>query len=148
MTNSQLHFDKHVHEANEYLKKLAADLGHPEELSRVFIIWRAVMHTIRDRIHIGESFHLMSQLPLLLKGMYVHNWKYHAKPPLDFDTIEGMKDEVKKHQDQYGEQQFDWSKSTEDIISITLSSLNNYLTEGELNHIKGQVPEEVKLLFP
>lgn len=148
MAQSNPGFEKFVQDANSYVKKLAADLGHPDELGRVFIIWRAVMHAIRERIQISESFDLMSQLPLLLKGMYVHNWKYHEKPPLDYDTIEEMKTVVKKYQDQYGEQQFDWSKSTEEIISITLLSLNEYLTEGQLEHVKGQMPEEVKSLFP
>ena len=141
-------FEKHVQGANEYLKNLAADLGHPEEKSRVFIIWRAVMHVVRERMHMGESFDLISQFPILLKGYYVDDWKYSDKPPLDFSTIEGMKDQVKKYQDRYGEQQFDWSKSTEEIISITLNSLKQYLSEGQMEHIKGQMPQEVQTLFP
>ena len=39
-------FEKHVQTANEYLKDLAIDLGHPEEKSRVFIIWRAAFYGI------------------------------------------------------------------------------------------------------
>src|SRR5690554_1009225 len=140
-------FEKHVQEANGYLNKLAADLGHPEEKSRVFIIWRAVMHVIRERIQISESLDLISQLPLLLKGYYVHDWKYHDKPPLDFDTIEGMIEQVEKFQERYGEHQFDWGKSTEEIISITLKSLEQYLSKGQLEHIKGQMPKELQLLF-
>ncbi|MEX2594046.1 MAG: DUF2267 domain-containing protein [Anditalea sp.] len=106
------------------------------------------MHAIRERIHIAESFDLMSQLPILLKGMYAHNWKFHERPQLDYDDIEGMKIQVKKFQDQYGEQKFDWSKSTEEIISITLLSLSKYLSEGQFEHIKGQMPPGVKPLFP
>ena len=141
-------FEKHVQGANEYLKTLAADLGHPEEKSRVFIIWRAVMHAIRERIQLGESLDLISQFPMLLKGYYVDNWKYSEKPSLSFDTIEGMKDQVKKYQDRYGEQQFNWSKSTEEIIAITLKSLERFLSEGQMEHIKGQMPQAVEPLFP
>ncbi len=125
---------------------MANDLGHPEEKQRVMIIWRAVMHTIRDRIQISESLDLISPLPMILKGIYTTGWKYTEKPPYDFTTIEQMKTQVKALQNQYGEQEFSWSKSTDEIISIVLDSLERYLPEGQMEHIRGQLPQEIKTL--
>jgi uncharacterized protein (DUF2267 family) len=51
---TNLSFDKFAQEAHEYINELARELEHPEEKERVLIIWRAVMHTIRDRIHLGN----------------------------------------------------------------------------------------------
>lgn len=146
MANTNLSFDKFVQQAYEYINQLAADLGHPDEKERALIIWRAVMHTIRDRVHISESFHLMSQLPTILKGIYAEGWKYHEKPPKRFKGVDEMKDEVKALQDQYGETIFDWEKSTEEIISITVNSLKRFVTEGQLEHIADQMPKDVKEL--
>lgn len=146
MANTNLSFDKFKQEAYEYFNELAAELGHPDERERVLIIWRAVMHTIRDRIQIAESFHLMAQLPTILKGLYAEDWKYHDKPPKEFSEIEEMKKEVKALQNQYGETDFDWNKSTEEIISITIHSLKRYVTAGELQHLSDQLPKEVKAL--
>lgn len=143
---TKLSFEKFAKEAHEYINQLATDLGHPEEKERVMMIWRAVMHTIRDRIHLGESFQLMDPLPMILKGYYVQNWKYSEKPPMDYDTIEEMKNEVKKLQDMYGEEDFPWSKSTEDIIAITIHSLHRYLSDSQLQHLKGQMPKNIKEL--
>lgn len=144
MNSSNLELDKYVHEVNEYISQLASDLGHPDEKQRVMIIWRAVMHTIRDRIQISESLDLISPLPLILKGLYTLGWKYTESPPYNYETIEQMKTRVKNLQSQYGEQEFDWGKSTEDIISVVLDSLERYCTEGQMDHIRGQLPEEVK----
>jgi len=108
------------------------------------IIWRAVMHTIRDRIQISESLDLISPLPLILKGMYTLGWKYTETPPYTYETIEQMKTRVKNLQSQYGEQEFDWGKSTDEIISIVMDSLERYCTEGQMDHIRGQLPQEVK----
>ena len=141
---TNLSFEKFAQEAHEYVNELAQELGHPEEKERVLIIWRSVMHTIRDRIHLGESLQLMDPLPMIFKGIYVQNWKYSEKPPKDFDTIEEMKKEVKTMQEQYGEQDFPWKKSTEEIISITVNSLKRFLSESQLQHLKGQMPKEVK----
>lgn len=144
MNSSKLELDSYIHEINDYISQLANDLGHPEEKQRVLIIWRAVMHTIRDRIQISESLDLISPLPLLLKGMYTVGWKYSETPPYDYETLEQMKTQVKALQNQYGEEDFDWNKSTDKIISIVLDSLERYFTEGQMNHIRGQLPEEVK----
>lgn len=144
MEPSDLGIGKYFHELHDYVNQLSRDLGHPEEKKRVMIIWRAVMHTIRDRISISESLDLISPLPMILKGVYTMGWKYSETPPYDYNTIEQMKDQVKELQDKYGEQEFDWQKSTEEIISITLNSLKRYFTEGQMDHIRAQLPEEVR----
>lgn len=144
---TNLKFDKFAQEAHEYINDLAKELGHPEEKERSLIVWRSVMHTIRDRIHIGESLQLLAPLPTIFKGIYVEDWKYNAKPPLDYDTVEEMKAEVKKIQQRYGEQEFNWSKSTEDIISTTVRSLKKFMHDEQLQHLKDQMPRNVKELF-
>lgn len=146
MNNSTVDVENYAHEVNEYVNKLALDLGHPKEQQRVLIIWRAVMHSIRGRITISESFDLMAPLPLILRGIYTTGWKYAETPPYDYKTIEEMKEQVKALQNQYGEQEFSWSKSTEEIISIVLDSLERYFTEGQFDHIRSQLPEEIKSL--
>lgn len=55
-----------------------------------------------------------------------------------------MKNQVKKHQNDYGEQDFSWSKPTDELIVITLNSLKDFMSKNQLNHIKGQMPKEIK----
>ncbi len=71
-----INFEKFAQEGNEFLSRLATSLGHPEEKGRTGIIMRSVMHTLRERITVGESLNLLSQLPMFLKGIYVDKWKY------------------------------------------------------------------------
>lgn len=144
MANNQLNFDTFKQDAEKYLKDLSTDLGHPEEKQRVLIAWRAVMHTVRDRIHHGESFDLMAPLPMIFKGIYAQNWKYSEKPPLDYETMDEMKEQVKKLQDSYGEQDFPWEMSTDDIIFGILNSLKKYVSDEQLNHICGQLPKDIQ----
>ncbi|GAB3531384.1 hypothetical protein GCM10027443_13510 [Pontibacter brevis] len=143
-----INFDKFAQEGKEYLNTLAADLGHPEEKGQTAILLRAVLHTLRERITISESLNLLEQLPMFLKGIYVEQWKYREKP-LKFDSIEEFKNAVKQEQAKIGERQFDWGQSTEDLIKMVLTSLGTrYLSEGQLEHIAKQVPEEIRDLFP
>lgn len=144
---TNLHFEKFAKDAHEYVNYLAKELGHPDEKERAVIIWRAVMHTIRDRIHMGESFQVIAPLPMIFKGIYVEDWKYTEKPPKNFSTIDEMKKEVKAIQRQYGEEDFPWNKSTEEIISITLNSLKRYMHKEQLQQLKDQLPKAVKELL-
>ncbi|MFO8146944.1 MAG: DUF2267 domain-containing protein [Bacteroidota bacterium] len=144
MANANLNFESFAQDAHKYVNELAHELGHPEEKNRVLIIWRSVMHTLRDRIHLGESFQIIDPLPMIFKGIYVQNWKYSEKPPLQYETMEEMNNQVKDLQAHYGEQDFSWSKSTEEIISITLNSLKRFISKGQMGHIIGQMPKEIK----
>lgn len=146
MAANNLHTDTYMNEANAYFKKLAADLGHPDETDRVLRIWRAVMHSLRDRITISESFDLMAQLPVILRGLYAEQWKYSEKPPLRYETVEEMKQEVKKLQQRYGEKEFSWNEPTKEIISQSIDSMKGYLTDGQMDHLRDQMPGEVKEL--
>jgi len=144
MTMTAFNFEKFAQEPHIYMQDLAARLEHSDEGPRTLIIWKAVMHTIRDRIHMGESLDLISQLPVLLRGFYVDGWKYHEQPPADYSTMKQFTDAIKEKQEQYGEAQFDWPQSTEKIASIVFESLHRYLSEGQLAHIRSQLPQEVK----
>lgn len=144
MGGSDLNFEKFSNEAHHYINQLAEELGHPEEKSRVLIIWRSVMHTVRDRIHMGEAFQIIAPLPMIFKGIYVEGWKYSEKPRLGYDSIEEMKEEVKLRQAQNGEEDFPWFLSTEKIILITLNSLCKFMGQNQLKQIADQLPPEIK----
>ncbi len=141
-----LNFDKYAQEGNLFVKNLAQKLGHPDEIGRTGIVLRAVLHTLRERITIGESLNMISQLPMFLKAIYVDNWKYREKP-VGIRSREDFTAEVEKYQSQYGEQEFNWEKSTEDILKIVFSELATYISEGEFEDIIAQMPEQLKELF-
>jgi uncharacterized protein (DUF2267 family) len=141
-----INFQKYAQEGQSFVNDLAAELGHPEEVARTGIVLRAILHTLRERITISESFHLSSQLPMFLKAIYVDKWKFSEKP-LDIKTKEEFVAEVERQQQQYGEMEFSWSKSTEEIIQIVLSSLGKYISDGEYEDIIAQLPENIKEIF-
>ena len=141
-----INFDKYAQEGNLFIKNLSAALGHPEEKGRTGIVLRAVLHTLRDRLTVGESMHLLSQLPMFLKAVYVDNWKYSEKPE-SYKTIGDFTKAVEKHQEQFGEQQFSWNKSTEEIVQIVFRELGQYISRGEYKDIVAQLPEDLSRLF-
>ena len=138
-----LQFDRYAQDTNTFVSKLAKDLGHPEETGRTGIILRAVLHTLRDRITISESLNLLAQLPMFLKAVYVENWKYSERPK-SYHKLDDFITEVKKHQEQFGESDFDWKISTREIVRIVMENLKPYISAGEREDLKAQLPEEME----
>jgi uncharacterized protein (DUF2267 family) len=137
-------FDTFAQDAHEYANQLAASFGHPQEQRRSLRIWRAVLHTIRDRMHLGEAMELMAPLPVIYRGIYAEQWNYSEKPPLSYSSFEEMVNIVEEKQRKLGEEGFHWEKSTEELIAITLDSLRKFVPEAQFEHIMAQMPKDVQ----
>lgn len=140
-----LDFNQYAQEGNEFINKLAADLGHPDRKDQTGILLRAVLHTLRDRISVPENLHVVAQLPMFLKGVYVDQWSYSE----DVDrlkTAQEFSKRVEDRQAQLGEQRFDWEQPTEQLIKKVFAAIEQYLTEGEIDDIRSELPEEIAAL--
>jgi uncharacterized protein (DUF2267 family) len=142
-----LKFDKYAQEASNFMNNLALDLGCPGEKSKAAYVLRSVLHDLRDRITISESFDLMAQMPMFLKAIYVDGWKYNDKPE-KIKSIEEFIEKVNEHQKTpYYEEDLYKYVIDEESIGIVLSSLRQFMSDGELEDILAQLPNELKSLF-
>jgi uncharacterized protein (DUF2267 family) len=140
-----VNFDQYAQKGNQFVKNLAQELGHPDEVGRTGILLRAVLHTIRDRITISESLNFMAQLPVFVKALYADDWKYQEKP-LRLDKEDFLK-QVEKHQAQYGESEFSWEKSTEELVKIVIRQLRNFVSRENLKMLRPSCPKSWKKCF-
>ena len=140
-----LDFDKYAQEGNQFVNRLAESLGHPDERDQVTILLRAVLHALRDRISIAENLHVLSQLPMFLKAVYVSEWSY-SDDLERVKTTEGFSDRIEAYQQQYGESDFDWKASTPELAAKVFAEIERYLTEGEVVDIKSQLPQDIASL--
>lgn len=138
-----LYFDKYAQEGNAFLNRLATDLGHSQERDRTSLLLKAVLHTLRERITMQESLHLLSQLPMFLKAAYVEQWKYQEQPE-NYKTKTEFLGRVERLQHSFGEREFTWNQSTEELTQIVLSHLGELITEGQVDHILSNLPEEIR----
>ena len=90
-------FYKYAQKGNEMVNELAAELGIPEDKETAFRILRAVLRALRNQISVEESFQLLAQLPMVIKGLYVEQWKISKKG----DHVRNVHDFVKavRHED-------------------------------------------------
>jgi uncharacterized protein (DUF2267 family) len=137
---------KYAEEANSFFKEVAQELQIPEDTELAARVTTAVFHTLRERITVEESMHLISNLPMILKGIYVDGWKI-MKHVYNADTLEEFLNEVRQHAPRTGDHDFGGKQMAKDTVKAVISVLRRYLDEGEIRHIQEQLPEGVAALF-
>lgn len=73
------YFDHYSAKGDYMLGELAAELRDPENIPRAARVLRCTLHALRRCLSIEESLHFISQLPLIIKGVYVDGWKISHK---------------------------------------------------------------------
>lgn len=137
------HFENYAHEGNVFMKKVAKELGAPEDQAHAFRVVQAVFNAIRDRITPQESLHLISELPMAIKSLYVTDWKIHDKPK-KYETKAEFLDAVYQS---ITTAEIDFGSDAEAEVQAVFRVLKNSVSEGEFNHVKGQLTKEIAQLL-
>ncbi|QEC53895.1 uncharacterized protein (DUF2267 family) [Anseongella ginsenosidimutans] len=144
-TNQALNFDKYAQEGNLFMHELGEMLNHPGEQDRAQAgrLLRAVLHTLREHISVGQSLNLIAQFPMFLKAIYVDQWKLSADRER-IKTMEEFTGEVENKQREEGEVNFDWNEPTSTLVEKVLISLGKYVSAGELSDVEAELPGEIR----
>lgn len=139
-------FDHHVQKGNIYIKEVCEELNLGDDRNKAHRIMKAVLHALRDKITPQESLQLISQLPLLIKGIYVDGWKISTNGS-KIRTIDEFIDEVKREDGVLGEYDFQHKTQAIRYIKGIFTVLQNHVSEGEIDDIKRILPEDLRTLF-
>ena len=139
-------FTQFAIEADKFVKQLAVDLGHEEDPDKARRILKSVLHTLRDRISIQESFQMMAQLPILLKGLYVENWKYSERP-LNYRTKQSMFEALKANEHLTQADDFPNQEYAIYAVNSVLKNLSQYVSAGEMEDVLAQFPSEIRSIL-
>lgn len=137
------YFENYAHEGNKFINKIAEEMGYPEDHELAFRITRAVFRALRDRITVEESMHLISELPMALKAVYVEGWDitrrrttYTTKQDMLVDIIGQLQTGL-----------VDFAFEPEEKVKAVFHVLRASISEGEIQHIISQLnPEMAELL--
>jgi|SRR3954464_10127756 uncharacterized protein (DUF2267 family) len=137
---------KYAEEANEFFKRVAVELGDPQDTGKAYRITRAVLHTLRKKIDAGESMNLVSQLPMILKGIYVDGWKISPQQK-NHDGVPEFLQEIRDYLSRTAENDFPDEQEVLNGLFAVMRVLRNYVDEGEMEDIRAQMPRAIAPLF-
>jgi uncharacterized protein (DUF2267 family) len=136
-----LDFEKYALKGNEFVHLVADDLKTPKDKAGRII--RAVLHALRNRLSHEESFQLLAQLPMVLKGVYVDGWKFDK----DFNRIthiDDFLDEVRKEDGGLAGYDFGNNEKASAAVAAVFKAMGYFVSEGEMNDVIAEMPAALK----
>ncbi len=138
-------FEDYAPDANKFLKEVAMELGTPEDTDHAYRVMKAVFHTMRDILSPEESLHLISQLPMPVKAVYVDGWK--LKP---LDRIRSMNEFLeclRTKSDRSAGRDFGDDQTAKRHTKGVLNVVKRHVATGEVQHMVDQFPMELTELW-
>jgi len=137
-----LNFNHFAAEANSFLKEYTKELNLNNDTDSAGRILTSILHGLREIISTQESLQLMAQFPMFLKAIYVNGWSSHQKR-----KIKHMKEFIDLVRDFNGVtafHDFENDELTENYIQTTFILLRKYISLGELEDIRSELPKDLK----
>jgi uncharacterized protein (DUF2267 family) len=135
-------FDTTVDKTNHILRQIEETYGWPKERrNQSYNALRAVLHALRDRLTVDETAHFAAQLPMLIRGLYYDGWDPSRVPK-------------KMHRDDFLNKvrrempPYDLEGGMEGLVHTVAQALRLYITDGEWENTKAQMPKDLAAALP
>jgi uncharacterized protein (DUF2267 family) len=128
-------FDKTLQTTNVWLDEIMEVVGPDRQVA-----WHAlgaVLRTLRDRLPIGLSAHLGSQMPIIVRGLYYDQWEPERKPDKTRDVDEFLANINKQLKNIRPVNALD---ATQAVFHV----LSRHLDRGQTKKVRDALPEEIK----
>ena len=130
--------DRSVEKANIWINEVAAELGTADR-HEAYRALRAFLHALRDRLPVTEAAQLSSQLPLLIRGIYVEGWQPGHAPALYRHPSEVL-DRVAREAKLHGVTEASFA------VEAAARVLARHVSGGEMEDVARTLPVEMRRL--
>ncbi|WP_340105278.1 DUF2267 domain-containing protein [Rhodohalobacter sp. 8-1] len=134
-------FDRTVNTSEKWIIEVSEELG-TDDYSKALQGFRATIHVLRDRVKVNDATNLGSQLPVLLAGYYYEGWN-PAEVPVAHRNKKDFLDAV-----QLNIQNLSHSLDANECVPAVLSVLSKRISDGQMNKIKSNMPDDLLELWP
>jgi uncharacterized protein (DUF2267 family) len=138
-----LNFNQYATEGNTFMKLYAKELDIIDDPERAGRVLSSVLHGLRSIISVEESLQFMAQLPMFLKAVYVNGWKIKAKRD-KVKNVEEFIDLIRAFSRNTSLFDFESDEIAEDYITSTFMVLRRYVSSGEMDDVRGELPKGLK----
>ncbi|NJB72180.1 uncharacterized protein (DUF2267 family) [Saonia flava] len=139
-----INFNQYASEGNKFLKDYTYELNLGEDRDKAGRILVSTLHALRDIIPMQESLQFIAQLPMFLKGLYVHGWS-SKKKKIKIKHVAEFLDLVRHHDGAAAVNDFEYDDEVaERYIKTTFIFLRKYVSLGEMEDIMDNLPKELK----
>ena len=137
--------NRYATQGNHFVAQLATELDMPEKNGHALRVLRAVFHTFRTHLSPDVSMHLLSQLPMAVKGIYVDGWQMNAPKHYDFDYEEFIDEVYNAPSGNPQLKPFCRKSEVEHSVQAVFKVLKRNLPEGEYMEMMDYMPISLRM---
>jgi uncharacterized protein (DUF2267 family) len=135
-------FDDTIQRTNNWLKDLMQELNWHDR-RKTYMVFRFVLHALRDHLSVEDAVYVGEQLPMLLRGAYFEDWDPSNKPlPLR------SRDEFYSGLSGFLARDGEAGSSPEIVTRAVFRLLDRKAMDGEIGDLQGILPPAVTDLWP
>ncbi len=138
-----LNFNQFAVEANTFLKNYTKELNLDGDVDKAGRILSSILHGLREIISMEESLQLMAQFPMFLKAVYANGWS-SRKRKLKVKNMTDFIDLIREFDGNTSIYDFESDEVAESYIIATFIALRQYVSLGELEDIRTELPKDLK----
>ena len=135
-------FDSTIQRTNNWLKELMFELNSTDH-RKTYLVFRSVLHALRDHLSAGDAIYFGEQLPMLIRGLYFENWDPQGKP-LPLRSRNDFFSAVAQNMARDGEN----ASNAENSARAVFRLLDRKATDGEIEDIQPVIPPILLDLWP
>jgi uncharacterized protein (DUF2267 family) len=139
-------FEEWTHKGNEFIKEVSNEMEIEDNRSTLRII-KAVLHSLRDRLTAFEAKDLVAQLPMLLKAVWCDGWIPGKIPDKSIKKKEDLFERVLYSSEIVPLKDLENVEDAKKAVIAIFSVLKRHLSQGEIDDIATQFPEDIKVLW-
>lgn len=122
-----------------WINAVDARLGW-ENKPRSYRLLRAVLHGVRDWLHVNEAADLGAQLPTLLRGVYYEGWRPATMPAKE----RGKSTFLARIEREFRSDPLD---DVEEAVGAVFDVLGDKITAGEVADVRQSLPADLRALW-
>lgn len=138
-------FEQYENDATRFVSEVTRELDNQGNHQASVRIMTSVLHVFRDILTLEGSLHLISQLPLLIKGIYVSGWHLGVKEKIK--DRDHLIERLLLQNPRTGPGDFGTDEKALNNVMAIIRVLQRHVSPGEIDDIKAQFPLELKELW-
>jgi uncharacterized protein (DUF2267 family) len=135
-------FDDTIQRTNNWLKDLMQELNWNDR-RKTYVVFRCVLHALRDHLPVRDAVYVGEQLPMLIRGVYYEHWD-PADKPLPLRSREEFFSGLAGSLARDGQN----GASAEIVTRAVFRLLDRKATDGEIADLHAILPSAVTDLWP
>lgn len=140
-----MNFEQFAAEANKFVREVADELQNGGDATHAYRVTKSVFHTVRDVLSPQESLHLVAQLPLLIKGVYVDGWHMDTKERIR--SMPQFLDCLRRQSERSAGRDFGDDETAKRSVKAVLNVLKRRVAVGQIQDMIDQFPMELAGLW-